>query len=107
MDDIVILHSDKNYLHNLKNRFDKILEKHFDLKIKENWQVFPVDDRGIDYVGYRFFRNKVILRKRIYKNARYIFSRKYKHKAIPSYYGWCKHANVKTFMNKYDIRVVD
>lgn len=105
MDDIVILHSSKEYLHNLKKFFDWILDNYFDLKIKENWQVFPVDSRGIDYVGYRIFRDKIILRKRIYKNARYSFSRKRLHKAHASYYGWCKHANVKMFMKKH--KVVD
>lgn len=103
MDDIVILHSSKEYLHNLKRTFDRILDKHFDLKIKENWQVFPVDSRGIDYVGYRIFRDKIILRKRIYKNARYSFSRKRLHKAHASYYGWCKHASVKMFMKKHKV----
>lgn len=97
MDDIVILHSDKKFLHSLKRAFDNIFEKDYDLKIKDNWQVFPVDSRGIDFVGYRFFHDKVILRKRIYKRARYVFSRPWKHRAIPSYYGWCKHANVHSF----------
>lgn len=103
MDDIVILHTSKEYLHNLKKFFDWILDNYFDLKIKENWQVFPVDSRGIDYVGYRIFRDKIILRKRIYKNARHSFSRKILHKSHASYYGWCKHANVKMFMKKHNV----
>lgn len=101
MDDITILHHDKYFLHDLKRKFDDIFEKEYDLKIKENWQVFRVDDRGIDFVGYRFFHNRTILRKRIYKKSRYVFSRKYKHKAWSSYYGWCKHANITNFMIKY------
>ena len=103
MDDIVVLGHSKEYLHKVNKQFHYILEKHFDLKIKENWQVFPVDDRGIDFIGYRLFRNKIILRKRIYKRARYIFSRGYVHKALPSYYGWSKHANVKQFMKKHEV----
>lgn len=103
MDDITILHHDKNYLHSLKRDFDKILKDEYDLTIKENWQVFPFESRGIDFVGYRFFHNRTILRKRIYKKARYVFSRKYKHKAWSSYYGWCKHANITEFMIKHDI----
>lgn len=103
MDDICILHHDKTYLHKLKRDFDKLLNEEYDLKIKENWQVFPVDSRGIDFVGYRFFHNRIILRKRIYKKARYVFSRPYKHKAYNSYYGWCKHANIARFMFKHGI----
>lgn len=101
MDDIVVLHNNKTYLHNLKRYFDIFLREKLKLKIKDNWQVFPVDVRGIDYVGYRFFRHKTILRRGIYINARYCFSRKYMHKATYSYLGWCKHANVKRFVNKY------
>lgn len=101
MDDIVILHKDKSYLHKLKRYFDIYLWERLKLEIKDNWQVFPVDVRGIDYVGYRFFRYKTILRKGIYINARYCFSRKYTHKATYSYLGWCKYANVKKFINKH------
>ncbi|MGL5963190.1 MAG: RNA-directed DNA polymerase, partial [Fusobacteriaceae bacterium] len=103
MDDITIMHHDKSYLHSLKRHFDKVFEERFDLKIKENWQIFPVAVRGIDFIGYRFFHNRVILRKRIYKKARYVFSRPHKHKAWSSYYGWCKHADITEFMIKHNV----
>lgn len=103
MDDIVFLHHDKKFLHSLKIHLDGVLESKFDLKIKGNWQVFPVEARGVDFVGYRFFHNRTILRKKIYKKARYVFSRKTKHKAYYSYYGWCKHANISKFMEKHEI----
>lgn len=98
MDDIVVLHSDKNYLHRLKRQFDKILNEKFKLIIKENWQVFPVDSRGLDFVGYRFFHGKTILRKRIYKKAKKIFRKGKTHKAYSSYYGWCIHADLHRFI---------
>ena len=101
MDDIVFLHKDKKYLHKLKLFLDNYFEKNLRLKIKENWQVFPVDDRGIDYVGYRFFRKYTILRKSIYKNARKSFENNSKNKM--SYYGWCKYANVGRFVKKYNL----
>ena len=34
------------------------------LKLKDNWQIFKVADRGIDMLGYRFFYKYVLLRKR-------------------------------------------
>ena len=34
------------------------------LVLKGNWQVFPVDARGIDFVGFRFFHSHTILRRR-------------------------------------------
>lgn len=101
MDDIVFLHKSKKYLHKLKLFLDKYLEDNLKLKIKENWQVFPVDIRGIDYVGYRFFRDYTILRKSIYKNAKKSFENNSKNKM--SYYGWCKYANVGNFVSKYNL----
>jgi len=68
MDDIIILHKDKLYLHDLIAEIEKILYNDFGLKIKQNWQIFPVGDRGIDYLGYRTFYNKRLLRKRTKKN---------------------------------------
>lgn len=41
MDDIVILHKDKQYLHTLKRVFDDILHSEYDLEIKQNWQISP------------------------------------------------------------------
>lgn len=37
------------------------------LQVKDNWQIFPVDSRGIDFLGYRFFHKYVLLRKSIKK----------------------------------------
>lgn len=63
MDDIVILHHNKKYLHQLRKEIERYLWDNLRLKLKENHQVFPVDVRGIDFVGYRHFRNYILLRK--------------------------------------------
>ncbi len=62
-DDLVILHHDKEYLHQLRKNTENYLEMELDLQLKDNWQVFPVDVRGIDFVGYRHFRHYILLRK--------------------------------------------
>lgn len=95
MDDIVVLHHDKSYLHNLKTMFDSILDSDFKLKIKENWQVFKAENRGIDYVGYRFFHNTTILRKRIFKKAKKVIIKGTENKSFASYYGWLQFTNLK------------
>src|SRR3972149_5917062 len=61
-DDLVILHSDKTFLHDLKNRISEYLSHTLNLTLKDNWQVFPVDVRGIDFLGYRFFHDYTLLR---------------------------------------------
>lgn len=62
MDDMIILSDSKEFLHYLRKRIDKYLQKHLNVWLKDNYQVFPVDIRGIDFMGYRTFRNYILLR---------------------------------------------
>ncbi|TSE03397.1 RNA-directed DNA polymerase [Aquimarina algiphila] len=92
-DDIVILHSEKPYLHNICYDIKNYLRNNLHLEIKDNYQIFPVKSRGIDFVGYVFYHTHVLLRKRIKKN----FARKLKKnpntRSKASYLGWLKHCN--------------
>ena len=63
MDDIVILHHSKKFLHWLKRKIDNYLKQELELTVKDNWQVFPTAIRGIDFVGYRHFYGYKLLRK--------------------------------------------
>ncbi len=64
MDDIVILHGDKNYLHELLGECREYLWDYLHLRLKENYQVFPSYVRGVDFLGYRVFGDYTLLRKR-------------------------------------------
>lgn len=92
MDDIVILHSNKEYLHRLKKEIDEYLNKELKLEIKSNWQVFPTRTRGIDFVGYRHFGDYILLRKstakRLEKKCRKLL-KKCKQGEMLSYSDWC------------------
>ena len=35
------------------------------LSLKNNYQIFPIEKRGIDFVGYVFKSSHILLRKRI------------------------------------------
>lgn len=76
MDDIVILCPNKRKLHRIKDRIEKYLNTNLGLKLKENWQIFRFVDkndengRDIDFLGFRFYRNKTTLRKSILRRAR-------------------------------------
>lgn len=63
MDDIVILGSTKEELHQLKHDIEEYFISELKLTIKDNWQIFPTFIRGIDFVGYRTFLNYSLLRK--------------------------------------------
>ena len=51
-DDMVILSDDKSYLHDLLKEIGKYFNEELKLEIKSNYQIFPVDSRSIDFVGY-------------------------------------------------------
>lgn len=65
MDDVVVLDADKGRLHKILDQFGLYLGAELHLEIKHNWQIFPVDDRSIDYVGYRQTHHQILLRKGI------------------------------------------
>lgn len=113
MDDIVILHSDKNNLRYLLDMMGLYLGSQLKLEIKENWQIFPVDSRSIDFVGYKNNHHGVLLRKSILKR----FYKKYvkissKHdvknletfkQLFPSEYGWmlnCSEKHINYIFNQ-------
>lgn len=109
MDDIIILHNSKEYLHYIRKEIEKYLTDELQLTIKENWQVFPVDICGIDFMGYRHFRNYTLLRKSTYKNFKrkmnFINKKNYLTKSdicsIRSYEGWLIWCNSYNLRRKY------
>lgn len=95
-DDIVILHPDKDYLRYCLQEIEKYLADNLKLKIKRNWQIFPVEARGIDFIGYVFYHDHTLLRKDIKKKFIYKLGYKSKNKRLTSlaaYWGWCKYGN--------------
>ena len=92
-DDIVILSDNKHDLHVMLSEIRAYLNDNLKLTIKENYQVFPVAARGIDFVGYVFYHTHISLRKRIKQN----FARKLKKNpnsvSIASYLGWLMHCD--------------
>ncbi len=99
-DDIVILAGDKPFLHQLLFDIRTYLQEKLDLKIKSNYQVFPVDQRGIDFVGYIFFHSHVLLRKSIKKNFARMIARRKNKASIASYMGWAVHCNSNHLLKK-------
>ncbi len=109
MDDIVILSDSKEYLHQLRKEIDFYFRMELKLTIKENWQVFPTFDRGIDFVGYRIFLGYSLLRKttckqmvRIRKKVESGHEMSYSEWcSINSYKGWLIHCDSYRLKAKY------
>lgn len=108
VDDLILLGPNKKKLHVARKAVSDYLGS-IGLKLKGDWQVFKVNSRAIDFLGFRFFRNKTILRKR---NALRIIRRinKIKRKgvlnykdacAVISHWGWIKRCNSFNFYNKH------
>lgn len=100
-DDIIILSDNKKELHNILNNIRTYLRDNLKLELKSNYQIFPVDKRGIDFLGYIFYHTHILLRKNIKK--RFIKMVKYNKnkKSIASYWGWISHINGINLWNKY------
>lgn len=99
-DDIVILHSDKATLRQIFNLIERYFNEHLKLEVKGNWQIFPVEKRGIDFVGYVHFHTHVLLRKSIKKRFARMLKRKPRKESIASYSGWIKHCDGKHLSKK-------
>ncbi|SHG33610.1 reverse transcriptase/maturase family protein [Dysgonomonas macrotermitis] len=107
-DDMIILSDSKDYLHSLEKEIHDYLRNNLKLDIKSNYQIFPVDARGIDFVGYVFFHDHILMRKRIKKNLCKRASKLNKQKISPkeykigicSYLGWAKHCNSRHLIRK-------
>lgn len=98
MDDIVVLCSDKEALHFILDMMGLYLGAELKVEIKPNWQIFPVDDRSIDYVGFKQNHYGILLRKGILTRFYKKFHKTQKMYEIkdktaikhlfPSEYGW-------------------
>jgi len=92
-DDIVILAGNKPYLHQILHEISMYLKDNLKLQVKDNYQVFPVDARGIDFVGYVFRHTHTRLRKSIKQNFAIMLAKNKNAQSIASYQGWAKHCD--------------
>lgn len=104
MDDMVIFGSNKRELHKIKDEVERYLNQRLGLQLKENWQVFRFDyikkgehyGRCLDFMGFKFYRDKTVLRKTILlkltRKAKRICKKEkvtiYEIRQFLSYIGW-------------------
>jgi len=100
MDDMVILGSNKRKLHSAMICIEQCL-KSIGLNLKYNHQVYKlkynkVNGRALDFMGFKFYRHKTILRKKIFirmcRKARKLYKKEkptiYDCRQMLSYVGW-------------------
>lgn len=113
MDDMVLLGPNKKKLHRARAAIESFLWVHLGLQLKENWQVFPVKSRGIDFVGYRFWHTHTTMRRRNFlrfaRQCRRVAKMIREHRPIPfrtasgllSRAGQLKHCNSLGIRQRY------
>jgi RNA-directed DNA polymerase len=108
VDDLVLLGPNKKKLHKSRKEVESYLNT-IGLKLKDNWQVFKINSRPIDFLGFKFYRDKTILRKRNALRMRRRWKKISKKDflsyrdacAVVSYWGWIKRSDSYNFYNKY------
>lgn len=115
-DDIVILSHDKSHLHELRKDIGYYLSNNLKLELKDNYQVFPIDKRGLDFVGYVFYHTHTLMRKSIKKSMcrkahrlkkKNLTEKEFKMQ-LASHFGWAKHCNSTNLLNNilYDKNIL-
>ena len=97
MDDMIVLGNNKKKLHETRRKVSEYL-KSINLLLNGKWQVFRLKSRDIDFMGFRFFTDRVTLRKTILLRATRKANRTkhltwYNACQMLSYLGWFKHAD--------------
>lgn len=110
MDDVVIFSSSKKDLKLCIKSLNKFLSTQLGLKIKNNEQLFKLDTRPIDMMGYRIYTSKTTIRKRIFKRANKVICR-YRSpgtvmsvkdaKSIMAYKGYFDNSNSLNYKRKH------
>lgn len=78
MDDMVVFGGNKRRLHRMRMDIERYLKDQLGLTLKENWQVYLFDyvkrngsrvGRDLDFMGFRFYRDRTVLRRSIMLKA--------------------------------------
>lgn len=108
MDDIVIWGHDKKTLHNIKKNIESYLKCDLGLELKHNWQIFNINYRAIDFMGFRFYKNRTTLRKTIFlkvcRKARNINKKGiniHSCRQMLSYIGWLNSSDTYNAYKKW------
>ena len=125
MDDLLILGKSAKDVHKAMKLIIKYAKEKLGLTIKENWVVCKSnicvrqdDKHFVDMMGFRVYRWRVTIRRKVFKRIRRIYMRVNKriktHKYIPvssakrviSYFGEINEMNSRRFNKKYNVYII-
>lgn len=107
-DDIVILSNNKSQLRSWILAIKLYLSNVLNLKLKDNYQIYPIESRGIDFVGYVCYHDHTLLRKGIKLRLfglikayqKRIISKEKLQLKLASYFGWLKYCDSKNLLKQ-------
>mgnify|MGYP004461897043 FL=1 len=112
MDDIILIGSSKKNIKKASKELEKYLNDYLKLSLKSTYQLWPLDTRPIDMMGFKIYKGKTTIRKSIFNNLNKVFF-KYKNtnrkmnlkdaRKIVSYYGFIKNSFSKKYVKKNKI----
>lgn len=111
MDDIIMMSSSKKNLKKAVKELEKYLNDFLDLHLKPTHQIFPLDSRPIDMMGFQIYTYKTTIRKRIYNKANRTFKKANKTKQltlkqayrIVSYNGYFRNSYSYKYIKKVEL----
>lgn len=103
VDDMVLIDTNKRKLHRAREKISDYLRL-YNLRLKENWQLWRVGSRPLDFVGYRYYGRYIKLRKRLFLHLNRVV-REIKAgglnilraRRFTSLIGWSKRINFKRY----------
>lgn len=111
MDDILMIGAQKR---DISVAVKSVIRKanEIGLKIKDNFQIKPIDGNCIDMLGFKIYRTHTEIRGRIFLRVRRCFRRARDNltlriaKKCISYYGYLKHTDSKRIQRKWKVRKI-
>lgn len=111
MDDIVVFGKNREELKYCQLKIEEFAAQ-LGLTIKPHWFIQKIDNTYfLDVMGFKFYKNKTTIRKRVFAKIRRLFLRLRRRKFISlslarravSYFGFIKHTNSFILYQKYKI----
>lgn len=108
MDNIIIVGTDKHELHQVQWRIMQFVWYELHMEINRHRQVFPIgrnrDERGIDVVGYVYYRTFTLIRKSIKVAA---YRKRHKPKSMSSYFGLMQKCDAINLMKSIRRKIIE
>ena len=113
VDDMVIFGHSSEELHKIKRQITAYLFYDLDLRVKPNWQIFRINSRPLDFMGFKFYSYKTTIRGSIFlksiRKTRRTVERgynAYRASQILCYWGWYKCTDTKQAWKKHISNII-